>query len=299
MSTAWRARVLQQHRVEAQEEVAAAGVDDRSSDEIESDLRVATLEIHRLYDQEATLDNELRIRFSGTDAVQGSLDFDMGDALLKPLQDSVSAAANQVVTLKLVGLSKGSTVLHVRPVPKRAVENDAGDALPVEAVQDYGMTELLALVRALEDEGDVGHLATLLSYLDHVTDALDKFGIQMDLTWLRSDGQVRSAALTRRGCDYAARLRTVRPATEEITVSGHITELKQAGVVKVKSGTSPRAQAFDVKFEDPSVLVRMRLALGDNVTFRVKKTQSVDSVNRTKSTTYQFLGMLEEHPKLL
>ncbi|MFI1521115.1 hypothetical protein [Kitasatospora cineracea] len=299
MSTTWRQRVLQQHLVGAQEEVAAAGTDNRSRDEIESDLRAAALEVHRLYDHDATLDNELRIRFSGTDAVQGSLDFDMGAALLKPLQDSVSAAANQSVTLKLVGLSKGSTVLHVRPAPKHTAEHDAADALPVHAVQDYGLTELLGLVRALEDERDVGHLASLLSHLDHVTDALDKFGVQMDLTWLRSDGQVRSAALTRRGCDYAARLRTVRPAMEEITVSGHITELKQAGAVKVKAGTSPRAQAFDVKFEDPSVLVRMRLALGDNVTFRVKKTQAVDSVNRTKSTNYHFVSILEEHPKLL
>ncbi|MFC5851329.1 hypothetical protein ACFPZI_05635 [Streptomyces chlorus] len=78
-------------------------------------------------------------------------------------------------------------------------------------------------------------------------------------------GGMRSARLGERGRQYVERLRDTRPRDQEITISGRITELRESGWVKVKTGTAKNAPAYDVHFEDPETLLRMRPGLGDNV----------------------------------
>ncbi|WP_405899365.1 hypothetical protein OG242_19345 [Streptomyces sp. NBC_00727] len=64
-------------------------------------------------------------------------------------------------------------------------------------------------------------------------------------------------------------------------------------MVKVKSGLAQNAAAYDVRVE-PEQLYRMRLALGDNVHFRVRYRRKLDAVGRTRVSEYHFLDMAAE-----
>ena len=106
------------------------------------------------------------------------------------------------------------------------------------------------------------------------------------MTWYGADGDTRRAQLTERGRRYVERLRETRPRDQEIVISGRITELRESGWVKVKTGTARNAQAYDVHFEEPEALLRMRPGLGDNVHFRVRFRQCLDAVGIARSTEY-------------
>lgn len=59
--------------------------------------------------------------------------------------------------------------------------------------------------------------------------ALDKYALNLDVTWYGADGGVRSARLGERGRQYVERLRGTLPRDQEITVSGRTTELRESG----------------------------------------------------------------------
>ena len=90
------------------------------------------------------------------------------------------------------------------------------------------------------------------------------------------------------------RLREPRNRDQEITISGRITELRESGWVKVKTGTAKNSPAYDVRFEEPQDLLRMRPGLGDNVHFPVRFRQGLDSVGIARSTEYTYLGPAAE-----
>ncbi|NBM15107.1 hypothetical protein [Streptomyces sp. GC420] len=85
---------------------------------------------------------------------------------------------------------------------------------------------------------------------------------------------------------------------QEITVSGRTTELRESDWVKVKTGTAKNAPAYDVRFEEPAELLRMRPGLGDNVHFRVRFRRRLDSAGIARSTEYTYLGPAPEQPSL-
>ncbi|MFF1871452.1 hypothetical protein [Kitasatospora herbaricolor] len=267
------------------------GAEDRDDDLVESDLRRANLDYLQRYDPQAQVDEELQIRLTGDHAATGALQFDWGNALLRPLQDSVSAAAHRQVPLELTGLSRGSTIMHVRPRPAPDPEPDY-DGLPLDiSPADAGVRALVNLLRALEDEQDVRAWSEILDPVDAVVKALDKFDLGMGLKWLASDGDVRTATLTTRGRAYVARLRETHTAIDVQRLSGRITELRSSGVVRIKTGVSKKSPAWDVKFDDAEQLFAMRLALGDQVRFVVEQRRTFDAMSRTRATEYRFLDV--------
>lgn len=295
MTTPWRDRIRLVHGDSAGRHLDELGAEDRHDDLVESDLRRADLEYQRRFQPDAALVEELQVRLLGEYAEAGALQFDWGDAMLKPLQETVTAAAKQQVRLELTGLSRGSTIMHVRAVTAASAPQDG--MLPIDtSPADAGVRELINLVAKLEEEGDVQAWGELLGPLDTIAKALDRFGLSMGLTWLTATGDVRTASLTGRGLSYAARLRETHQVTESLRISGYITELRSSGSVKVKMGTARNAQAVDVKFETFDQLVAMRFGLGDHVSFIVEQIRNFDAVNRTRSTQYRFVGLDEAAP---
>ncbi|MCX4818711.1 hypothetical protein OG883_02105 [Streptomyces sp. NBC_01142] len=128
--------------------------------------------------------------------------------------------------------------------------------------------------------------------------ALSKYRLDLGMTWYAADGGMRRARLTERGRRHVERLRETRNRDQVITISGRITELRESGWVKVKTGTAKNAPAYDVHFEVPEELLRMRPGLGDNVHFRVRFRQRLDSVGIARSTEYTYLGPAAEQPPL-
>ncbi|MGW0839700.1 hypothetical protein ACWD26_06015 [Streptomyces sp. NPDC002787] len=68
--------------------------------------------------------------------------------------------------------------------------------------------------------------------------------------------------------------------------------------MKVKTGTAKNAPAFEVRFEEPEELLRMRPGLGDNVHFLVRFRQQPDSMGIARSAEYTYLGQAAEQTSL-
>ncbi|MEV7153538.1 hypothetical protein AB0N77_02770 [Streptomyces misionensis] len=274
------------------------GTEERDDEEIEAEHRASRLAAVRAYEPDARLDEELRLRLTGPDTEGGALRFQWGDALLNPVENAISVAAGTPVQLELTGISAGSTVVHARPVPSVVLSEPAAMDAPATSAASTGMQMLTRLLGALEAEQDVREWSRLFDAVDVLTRALGKYELNLGMTWYGADGDMRRAQLTERGRRYVERLRETRPRDQEIIISGRITELRESGWVKVKTGTARNAQAYDVHFEDPEALLRMRPGLGDNVHFRVRFRQRLDAVGIARSTEYTYLGPAAEQSSL-
>ncbi|MFD3566123.1 hypothetical protein [Streptomyces sp. NPDC058667] len=274
------------------------GTEERDDEEIEAEHRASRLAAVREYEPDARLDEELQLRLTGPDTEGGALRFQWGDALLHPMETAVSMAAGTPVQLELTGISAGSTVVHARPIaPAISPEPHALDT-PATSAVGSGMSTLTKLLAALESESDVREWARLFDAVEALSRALSKYSLDLGVTWYGADGDMRRAQLTERGRRYVNRLRQTRDRDQEITIAGRITELRESGWVKVKTGVAKNAYAYDVHFENPEELLRMRPGLGDNVHFRVRFRQRLDSVGIARSTEYTYLGPAAEQTSL-
>ncbi|MFJ6993650.1 MULTISPECIES: hypothetical protein [unclassified Streptomyces] len=294
MSTSWRQRALERNRQANRRFFSESEEEHSDSDSYEEELRRYWLEAARYYDPAATLDEELAVRLKGDVADRGALDFRIGDALLKPLRDGVAAAARKDVELELTGLSRGSTVLHVRPKVIDVVASEGQEDLARvdSSVADPAMRDLLRLVDAAENERDVRQWERMVPGLDGVVEALDRFDLSMDMRWRSLDGSVRSSSLSGRGRNYVRSLRDLELHKSRTVVAGRITELRESGVVKIKAGASRKSPAYEVRVDTES-LIGMHLELGVNVSFVVEVIKKKDKLGREKSTEYRFLRAVD------
>ncbi|MEV0923651.1 hypothetical protein AB0I99_00690 [Streptomyces spongiicola] len=274
------------------------GTDDRDDEEIEAEHRASRLAALREYDPQARLDEELQLRLTGPDTEAGALRFQWGDALLRPVEAALSAAAGTPVQLELTGISAGSTVVHARPVAVAAPQDSPTLNAPASSTASMGMGTLAKLLNALESQSDVREWAKLFDTVETLSRALGKYGLDLGMTWYNGEGGSRRAQLTERGRSHVERLRATRDRDQEMVISGRITELRESGWVKVKTGTAKNAYAYDVRFEEPDELLRMRPGLGDNVHFRVRFRQRLDAVGIARSTEYTYLGPAAEQTSL-
>ncbi|MGW4429330.1 hypothetical protein [Streptomyces tendae] len=275
------------------------GTEERNDEEIEAEHRANRLAAVRAYEPDARLDEELRLRLTGPDTEGGALRFQWGDALLNPVENAISVAAGTPVQLELTGISSGSTVVHARPVAIALPAGPPAMEAPVTSATSTGMRTLTHLLTALEAEQDVREWSRLFDAVDALARALGKYELDLGVTWYGADGDMRRARLTGRGRRYVERLREPsRPRDQEMIISGRITELRESGWVKVKTGTSRNASAYDVHFDEPEELLRMRPGLGDNIHFRVRFRQCLDSVGIARSTEYTYLGPAAEQSSL-
>lgn len=298
MSTSWRQRALERNR-EANRRFFAGEDDHPDSDSYEEELRRFWLEAARHYDPSASLEEELTVRLKGESASAGALDFRVGDALLKPLRDGVSAAARKDIELELTGLSHGSTVLHVRPkVSDSFVAEGQEEVAHVDSSSaDPAIRDLLKLVDAAENEQDVRRWERMVPGLDGLVEALDKFDLSMEMRWRSLDGSVRSSHLSGRGKGYVRSLRALELHKSQTVVTGRITELREAGLVKIKTGSSRRSAAYEVRVDSES-LIEMHLELGMMVSFVVQVVKKKDKIGRERSTEYRFLRIGDDQANL-
>ncbi|MEU5623926.1 hypothetical protein [Streptomyces tendae] len=279
--------------------LAEMGTEERDDEEIEAAHRANRLAAVRTYEPGARLDEELRLRLTGPDTEGGALRFQWGDALLNPVENALSVAAGTPVQLELTGVSAGSTVVHARPVASVTPPEPQAMEAPATSAASTGVQALTRLLGALEAEQDVREWSRLFDAVDTLARALGKFELDLGMTWYGADGDMRRAQLTERGRRHVERLREkTRARDQELIISGRITELRESGWVKVKTGTARNAQAYDVHFEEPEALLRMRPGLGDNVHFRVRFRQRLDAVGIARSTEYTYLGPAAEQSSL-
>lgn len=275
------------------------GTEERDDEEVEAGHRAGRLAAVRAFEPDARLDEGLRLRLTGPDTEGGALRFQWGDALLNPVENALSVAAGTPIQLELTGVSAGSTVVHARPVPSVVVPETTAMDAPATSAASTGMQMLTRLLGALEAEQDVREWSRLFDAVDALARALGKYELDLGVTWYGADGDMRRAQFTERGRRHVERLREkTRARDQELIISGRVTELRESGWVKVKTGTARNAQAYDVHFEEPETLLRMRPGLGDNVHFRVRFRQRLDAVGIARSTEYTYLGPAAEQSSL-
>ncbi|MEU2094319.1 hypothetical protein ABZ741_40050 [Streptomyces globisporus] len=293
MTASWRQRILDSHRADLDQWLEHEDSSERDEDTVDSESRAEWLSSVREWDPEARLRDELTIRLTGDEAGKGGLRFSVGNALLKPLQDGVTASTDEDVELELVGISSGSTVLHVRPTMRKAhIEDElseSGDSPDENSaeVAEQAISVLFDAVKTVEAREDVTEWTPMLSSLSKLVSALDRFDLAVQLRWFSSDGSVHSSSLSESGKQYVRELRKTHAEAftrVQRTISGRVTELKLAGVAVIKPTASP---AVSVKFE-PGQITEVPWGLGDEVHLVVEERRRLTRNGGRTVTEYLF-----------
>jgi hypothetical protein len=255
-------------------------------DEFESQARRNQLEALRVFDPEASLYEELTVRLVTAQLQSGGLTAEAA-TILKPLQETVGALSAEAFDLEITGISRGSTILHVRA---KVRPEESLDGMPIDASRaDAPMRALVGLLRAAEAEQDIRRWRAGAHSAARFADALDKLEADLDLTWWAVDGRVSSASVSSRGRTYLRRMQDTSESVSRRIVSGRVTELREQGHVKVKTGVQRNSAAFDVHV-DPDELATMRLFLGDSVHFVVDEVVFLDRLGQAQRTEFRFVS---------
>lgn len=290
--SSWRQRLSREYEGVVADLLAPSDEDRLTDDEYDSLDRTQWLEAARAYDPGAALQEELLVRLFGERSGSGALSFKVGESILKHLRDGINAISGRDVDLEIVAISAGSTVLHVRPTPASVgVEQEGWLVESSESSVDFAMRSFVRLISAAESGGDLREWVNAFGPLDSLVVALDEHDISLGFRWLSRSGPVRSSALTSRGRRYVRSLRELHEESSTMVVSGRITELREAGVVKVKTGPRRTSPAYEVRV-DKSRLLDLHLELGQEVTFRVKALKRIDRLGQQKSINYHFLSFI-------
>lgn len=294
MST-WRQQLMAKHGREAEQHLRELGEDVLDDDAHHTVIRQQWLDAAKELSSGATLKEELQIRLSGESIETGSLNFKIGEALLKPLEDGISSAAKRDLDLEIVGLSAGSTVLHVQATPTSLHEDDV-DRMPESGSSqaDAAMRSFIRLVDAAESERDIREWSSSRWPLYRLVEALDKFDLALGLRWLSRTGTVRSSRLTSRGRRYVRGLHILRPEKTTHVIRGRITELREAGIVKVKVGSARNSPAYEVRVSKDA-LIDMHLELGQQVAFRIETIVQYDQLGNDCSREHFFVERVDLH----
>jgi len=273
--------------------MAEEDAEPHDEDTVDSERRAQWLESVRKWNPEARFPEELVIRLTGTEAGKGGLKFSVGNALLKPLQEGVTASTDEDVELELIGVSSGSTVLHVRPVTHP--DDEQGDLPSTEPLGDrptasHAVGVLLDAVKTIEAREDITEWTPMLSSLSKLVSALDRFDLSVHLRWFDPDGSVTSSQLSETGKRYVRELRkTHGEAFTRVTrsISGRVTEMKLSGAAVIKPAATP---AVTVKFE-PGVITEVPWKLGDEVHLVVEERTRLARGGGRTITEYLFLNV--------
>jgi hypothetical protein len=244
------------------------------------------------YDNRAGLSRWLSLRFTGPRA-EGRLAEQAVEDLLGAFRREIIGASPaksaESLRLDLVGFSRGSAILHLAPAEEAEVDPGDGpeegqQTLTVDVDQiDHALDVVTSLHVAAEDAGD---------------DALDKYDLDMGITWRGRTGRRRSAELTSRGRDYARRFFDRSDTSEVITVTGRIVELAISGSFDIKTGASLNSPRYKVHTDGEDSLLGLGLQLGQTISARLRRTTEQNKVGITFSIRYEFLGMVGKEDRL-
>lgn len=285
-----RRAILERHRSSLENWLSEEGSDVLDGDEFDTELNRNRLQALRALDPEASLEEELRLRLVAPDLADGALALDAGVTLMKPLQDSVDSLSDDHVELELVGVSPGSTILHLRARHSAGDEVEEVAGAPIDSTRsEQALRAFVELVATAESEGDLRRWPDAADALGRFSKALDKIGAQVDVSWSGVSGEVRSAWFGERGRDYVRAMLATNPSPDVMTISGRVTELRESGIVKVKTGRSRQSPAYEVRVE-PEDLLGMHLELGAQVSFTVRLEAQINGLGQTQSTEVFYLG---------
>lgn len=290
-------RLLREHRTEANLWFESQSSEPVSEIEWEVASRRNLLDSLRFVDPAIAFAEELTVRLVGEGTESGQLALE-----LSPLLDGVRRSFDEhgQVSMALSGMSKGSTVLHFRsntPVDDCKVEPERESAeetfdMPIDSSEvDAVGRHFVELVNAAEAQKDVRQWHKMVRGLEEVTKALETFDLTAQVAWSSMSGEFVTAAFTAAGRKFVRSLSEPRQDSRERFVSGRVTELRETGYVKLKTGFSHSSPIHEVHVP-AELILNLGLSLGEQAHFLTKATVKHDRVGRQLSTRLDFLRVL-------
>jgi hypothetical protein len=260
------------------------------------------------YDSRAGLSRWLSLRFTGHYA-EGRMAGQAVEDILSGFRREVEGAgtattrAAGLFKLDLVGFSSGSAILHF--APSETSDLDPGDdsaegqqSLLAESDQiDEALGVVTDLHAAAENGSDMLRFSgqdALLRGFKALSDALDKYSLDMEVTWRGRTGQRRTARLSSQGRDYARPYLDRSEITEDVTVTGRVVELDISGSFDVKTGSASNSPRYKIATGSEESLLGLRLELGQTVRVRVRKRTDRNKVGVIFAVRYEFLNLAPE-----
>lgn len=250
--------------------------DDASWDEA---LRKQQLAYMETQDPNATLEEELLLRLVGPGADGAGLRLDWAK-LPEYFAAALAAFSPSDLSLRVTGYSSGSTVVHfTADAPE--VDDDAVNVGPIHQTPlAVAAHELLKAMATAEAGEEVVRWASQIAGLERFIDELVKRQLEVGVRYFESSGRVHAASLTGSGITYLRSLREHQDQDDIKPLSGRVTELREAGVVRVKTGVQRNSPAQDVRFEDEHQEYLHSLRLGQQVHWIIRQTITVDRLHR-------------------
>lgn len=290
-------RLLREHRAETNAWFHGQSSEPVSELEWEVTSRRNLLDSLRFVDPELAFTEELTVRLFGEGTEEGLMSLE-----LSPLLEGVRKSFDDYgrVSMALAGMSRGSTVLHFRATAVASEnEGDATDEDPGEpfaiAVDsspiDVVGRRFVQLVSAAEAQEDLRQWHQMVRGLEDVTKALETFDLTAQVAWSSMGGEFVTAAFTADGRRFVRSLSEPREDSRTRFVSGRVTELRETGYVKLKTGTHRQSPVHEVYVPDAQIL-DLGLTLGEQAHFMVRETVKHDRVGRPLSTRLDYLRVM-------
>lgn len=273
-----------------------ADADDVVEDDLVELADEACLDAARRVDPRAGLSAWLDLRFSGPRVRAGALDLDTAAAIFGPFQAEVRAAAtgrdNEETRLELVGVSEGSTVLHVQPVGLADVPEDSQGI--VTSRLDGAISQVFSLHDAVErgaEAADVAdHKAELLQKFRSLVHKLDFYDLNLELYWNAALGRHRRSALTERGRAQARELFEQQEEIASDVLTGTVYELSLRGELSLRVHRNGREATVKITGVAPDLLQSEKIKLGSSVVVNVMAERKKDRVGRQLSEVFRFVS---------
>lgn len=263
------------------------------------------------YDRSARLSRWLSLRFTGSHA-EGRLAEQAVGEILSALRREIEGASldrdTDALKLDLVGFSRGSAILHLAPIGADDVQSD-GPATNTQAQLqiiadrlDDALAVVTQLHNTVEQEGDVQRFSgreTLLRGFTALSEALDKHGLDMGITWRSATGRRRTSELTANGRDYARQFFDRSETTDIIQVNGRIVELDISGSFDVKTGPATNSPRYRITTGSEDSLLGLHLELGQLVNVRVRRRIETNRVGLSYTPRYEFVNMISPQDPMI
>lgn len=310
MSGTWRDRAREQVGAEVEARFQELLRDEPlTSDELETAMRVNRLTAMQAVEPDARLDEEITIRLISEQIRTGLLMPGTADPILRNLQKAISASADEDIQLGIVGISSGSTVLHVCPVyphgqtgDEPEPDDDQDDDLPgipvavpaAESSLDAAMHQLLELFDAAQNDEPLYAEPEMLEAFEGLVRTLDKSAIDVDFGWHAGTGTVRTGRLTAEGRQYAQRRMQPQIKRSLRTMRGYVSELSAPsgkGRIRLRTSTAGRSgPKIDITTDE---LIGLGLAFGEWVAVEVTVEERIDPLSRRSTTEYTYHALIE------
>lgn len=228
----------------------------------------------------------LVIKLSGEAVAHGGVNHDVANDLLGPIGAEIQAAADKRSAeseMSLVRITRGSLVLHYKPkLPLAPAASEAGlvevPVSPVDkAVRDtfdlHNMLERNELPSVIASR--FGENKKLLKTARKLTEALDKYDLNMSGIWRSPTGGRVQSKLTEAGRNHARGIFKQIDKPAQTVVSGRITALDLDGIVTVQATAARKRK---VHLEDPADITAGGFVLGEEVNLLVEIMEPKDQL---------------------